>query len=471
MVRFASFVALAFSTLTAAACMEAATPLHSIAEVGKGPGSDGDRGTRVAMTRWHRVLGVVDETGTVLRELAPLSPPPAQPPSEEPPEAEEPPPSPAVEEPPPVAEEPSPPVVEEPPPPVVEEPPPPPPPVTEEPPPVVEEPPPPPSDVVSRPASVTSSGFFVSNGEIYDPSGRKFIMRGMNHTHWFGDQPTNLMAVDEFPETGVNIVRAVFGPDFGVDTPVEKREVVERYVANNMPVMVEDHRGTCDDDPAVISEIVDEWTHPDNVSWLNEHEEHVILNIANEWGPSDAGVWSSTYVEAIARIRAAGIHNMIVVDAGGGCGQDVTSVLTSGSTVLNSDPQRNVAFSIHMYGFWRTSEASDTGSWGDDGSPWSISEEMSNVKMAGLPILIGEIAHDDADQVGYNTREALQTLQNLGIGWIAWSWNQNSDETYDLRAGSTEWTYEGPSSLTPGGQMFFLDPEVGIQATSRPATF
>ncbi len=417
--------------------MEPATPLHST-DVDKSPAADrGDNElANFNVTRWSRVLGVVDETGTVLRELPPLEAPPV------------------VEEPPPVVEEPPPPVVEAPPPPVVEEP-----------------PPPPPSDVVQRPASVTSTGFFVSGGEIYDPAGRKFIMRGMNHTHWFGDQPTNLLAVDEFPSTGANIVRAVFGPDFGVDTPEEKREVVERYVANNMPVMVEDHRGTCDTDPAVISEIVDEWTRPENVSWFNDYEDHVILNIANEWGPSDGGAWGATYTNAIARIRDAGINNMIIVDAGGGCGQDVTSVLDAGAAVLNSDPERNVAFSIHMYGFWRTSEASDTGSWGDDGSPWSIADSMANVRMAGLPVIVGEIAHDDADQVGYVTREALQTLQGLGIGWIAWSWNQNSDETYDLRAGSTGYTYDGPASLTPGGQMFLLDPEVGFQATSHPATF
>ena len=414
MFRFNSVLALAVSTLTLAACTEPTADLQSTPHAGKDS----------SFTRWHRVFGVVDEYGTALRELTPLEH------------------TPPVEDPPPVVEDP---------------------------PPVVEDPPP--GDVVQRPASNTSTGFFISGGEVYDPSGRKFIMRGMNHTHWFGDQPTNLLAVDEFPSTGVNIVRAVFGPDFGVDTAAEKREVVERYVANNLPVMVEDHRGTCDTDPATISEIVDEWTRPENVSWFNDYESHVILNVANEWGPSNAGVWSSTYMNAIARLRSAGINNMIVIDAGGGCGQDVTSVLDAGAAVLNSDPQRNVAFSIHMYGFWRTSEASDTGSWGDDGSPWSIADEMANVKMAGLPLIIGEIAHDDADQVGYATHEALETLQGLGIGWIAWSWNQNSDETYDLRVGSTEWTYDGPSSLTPGGQMFFLDPTVGIQATSRPATF
>src|SRR5688500_181778 len=121
------------------------------------------------------------------------------------------------------------------------------------------------ADTVDGPSSSTTTGFFVQGGDIYDPSGRRFLIRGVNHTHWWGDQEANLLAVDELPKTGVNMVRAVFGPDFGVDTPEEKREVVERYVENGLPVMVEDHRGTCDEDPATIAAAVDEWTHPANV--------------------------------------------------------------------------------------------------------------------------------------------------------------------------------------------------------------
>ena len=328
----------------------------------------------------------------------------------------------------------------------------------------------PPAGAVARPGSVLSTGFFVKDGKIYDPHGYPFMARGINHTHWWGDQPTNLAAIDELPKTNANIVRAVFGPDFGVDTPAEKREVVARYAANLMPVIVEDHRATCGTDPQQIVAVSDEWTDPAHVSWLNDYEKSVILNIANEWGPSDAGVWAGAYEASINRLRAAGVHNMILLDAGGGCGQDVTTVLAKAAEIEASDPEHNVAFSIHMYGFWRTSEATDTGSWGADGSPWSIRSELQTVVAQGIPVIAGEIGFEQDSQVGYRTHEALQTFAELGIGWIAWSWNQNSDATYDLRAGGG-YTYNGASDLTAGGQAFLLGP-YGIAATSvRSTTF
>src|SRR5439155_4238172 len=132
-----------------------------------------------------------------------------------------------------------------------------------------------------------------------------------------------------------------------------------------------DHRGTCGSDPAQIAAIVDVWTDPANVSWLNDYEVGTILNIANEWGPEDASVWASTYETAITRLRGAGVHNLIMLDAGGGCGQMITTVFDKWQEIENADPEHNVAFSVHMYGFWRTSEATDVGAWGADGSPFS----------------------------------------------------------------------------------------------------
>lgn len=322
----------------------------------------------------------------------------------------------------------------------------------------------------TRPPEVKSTGFFVKDGAIYDPNGEPFVMRGFNHTHWWGDQEANLLAVDEFPATKANAVRVVFGPDFGAETPAEKREVVERYLDNGIVPVVEEHAGTCGEDPAQIESITDTWLDPENKAWLVEHEKHVILNIANEWGPSDAQVWADAYKASIARLRAAGVHNMLIIDAGGNCGQNPLTVLEKGKEIFDSDPEHNVAFSIHLYAFWRSEGAADTGSWGPDGAPWSIREKLLEIEQQRLALVIGEIAWDGIDIVEYDTRETLALLEELGVGWLAWSWNQNSGEAYDLRAGSTEYTYEGASSLTEGGQLFLLDPDYGIEATSIPST-
>jgi mannan endo-1,4-beta-mannosidase len=324
---------------------------------------------------------------------------------------------------------------------------------------------------VARPPEVLSTGFFVKDGVIYDPNGEPFVMRGFNHTHWWGDQAGNLAAVEEFPKTHANAVRVVFGPDFGAETPAEKREVVERYIENGIVPVVEEHRGTCGHDPEQIREITDVWLEPENRAWLIEHERHVILNIANEWGPSDADVWADAYQESITRLRAAGIHNMLVIDAGGSCGQNPRTILARGRDLLEADPERNVAFDLHMYAFWRTDGATDVGSWGSTGAPWDVRTELLAIEGEGLALIIGEIAWDGIDIVEYDTREVLGILEELGMGWLAWSWNQNSGSgEYDLRAGSPAYTYEGPSSLTPGGRLFLLDPDYGIEATSIPSS-
>lgn len=327
---------------------------------------------------------------------------------------------------------------------------------------------------VQRPPEVKSTGFFVKDGLIYDPHGEPFVIRGLNHTHWWGDQEKNLLAVDELAATKANAVRVVFGPGFGADTPAERREVVERYLDNGIVPIVEDHGATCGEDPAELARITDTWLDPENKAWLVEHEKQVILNIANEWGPSDAQVWADAYKESIARLRAAGIHNLILVDAGGSCGQNPNTILGKGKEIFESDPERNVAFSLHLYALWRSQGATDVGGAGDDrsedGSPWLIRDKLLEIEEQRLALVVGEIAWDGIDLVEYDTREALAVLEELGVGWLAWSWNQNADATYDLRAGSSEYSYEGPASLTEGGRLFLLDPDYGIEATSIPST-
>lgn len=327
-----------------------------------------------------------------------------------------------------------------------------------------------PGPPIERPAEVKSTGFFVRDGVIYDPNGQPFVMRGINHTHWWGDQTHNLLAVDEFPKTKVNAVRVVFGPDFGAETPAEKREVVERYIANGIVPVVEEHAATCGEDPQQIAAITDVWLDPANQAWLKEHEQHIILNIANEWGPSDATVWAETYKASIRRLRAAGIHNMILVDAGGSCGQNPRTVLAKGREVLDADPEKNTAFDLHLYAFWRTEGAGDVGSWGDDGSPWDVRTEFLALEQRGLAIVIGELGWSGSDIVEYDDRRVLEILEELGMGWLAWSWNQNAGGTFDLRAGGDAYTYNGRDDLTDAGKVFLLDPDYGIEATSIPSS-
>jgi len=326
---------------------------------------------------------------------------------------------------------------------------------------------------VTRPAHMLGRGFFVVDGQIFDPHGLPTRLVGFNHTHAWGDQQGNFNAVAEFPKTGANVVRVVFTPGLGADTPAERRAVVEEYLAQGIVPMVEDHRTTCNDDPARLAAAVDEWLRPENVAWLQQYEDRIILNIANEWMLGfDDTKWEQNYRTAIERLRAAGLHHMLVVDAGGACGQNPRSIRNRGAALLEADPEHNVVFSVHMYGYWRTDEATDVGRWNDGGtqSPWNIRDELSAIQALGLGIIVGELGWEGSSQVNYRTRPALQTLKDLDIGMLAWSWNWNSDPALDFMATNQGYTFNSESDLSDGGRLFLLDPEVGIRATAVPTT-
>ncbi|MDP2343170.1 MAG: cellulase family glycosylhydrolase [Deltaproteobacteria bacterium] len=326
-----------------------------------------------------------------------------------------------------------------------------------------------------RPAASLGAGFFVNGGQIYDGNGAPFVVRGMNHSHAWGQQASALAAIDAFPKTGANTVRAVFWPGLGADTPAERRVVVEKYLANGIVPMVEDHQTTCSDDPATLRRAVDAWLLPDNVAWLKQYESKVILNIANEWLHTtyDNDLWVNEYSEAIRRLRAAGLHHLLVVDAGGSCGQNPRSIRDAGQRIVDADPEHNVAFGLHMYAYWRSSnDAGDVGAWNDHGtgSPWLIDTEVKAIRDRGLALVIGEIGFDAFPDVGYSTKPALQALKSLNTGFLAWSWNANSDARLDMAATNYGSVFNSDADLSPGGRLFVLDPDVGLQSTAEAAT-
>src|SRR3954451_21825706 len=104
---------------------------------------------------------------------------------------------------------------------------------------------------VVRPASNTGSGFFVSGGKVYDANGNEFVMKGVNGIHAWGSYNTNYNTIDQIAKTGANAVRAVMYQDIvadatnnwndSADTPARRKLVAERYIANGIAVIAEDH--------------------------------------------------------------------------------------------------------------------------------------------------------------------------------------------------------------------------------------
>jgi len=288
-------------------------------------------------------------------------------------------------------------------------------------------------------------------------------MRGVNSTHWWGG--TNEQAIPYIAKANANASRAVFGPDGGAVSPAQRESIVRQYIAQGVVPVVDYHNATCKEDPASLSAAVDMWLGPDK-AWVQSLERYVILNVTNEWGPNST-VWRDAYQAAVARLRAGGIKNLIMIDAGGGCGQFAESVENWGRQIFDSDPEKNIVFSIHQYGFWVDPGSPLAGKW-DGRQPYDIDAELTRLQATGLPLVIGEFSWITFNQVTYTTRAAVAAYEKHGVGWLAWMWNNpGGDSTVNMAVTNV---YNSSADLTDFGKLVVDDPALGMKANARKAT-
>lgn len=321
---------------------------------------------------------------------------------------------------------------------------------------------------VERPEHNSGTGYFVKDGELYDPNGLPFRIRGVNHTHSFGFQPSNTAAIPHIARSEANAVRMVFfGQGLGITlSAAEQRARVIDYIDRDIVPIVElhDHTGGNSDTTGdAIVQAVDYWLEPARKAYLQEFEREVVLNIANEWGPNST-VWRDAYIQGVQRLRDAGVNNLIMIDAGGNFGQNPNSLKSWALDILDADPQKNVLFSQHMYGYWFT-----------NGSPpnwaFSVQEELAAIKSLGIPLVIGEFGWEDHNEVNYDTSDAVELFEEAGVGWLAWAWYRGTDgDTLSLVKsvfGSPTYTYFDDDDLTEYGNLLINDPNFGFKAANR----
>jgi len=298
-----------------------------------------------------------------------------------------------------------------------------------------------------------------ADGKIHAADGSVIVIRGFNQNHWWGNQDQNDDSVQDVSETAANTVLVVFGPDLYGIRPPDREAVVRQYIINEgVNVIVEDHGATCAEDTQSLNVVVDRWLTPANVKWLTDRalQKHIILNIANEWSGTETN-YIPAYKDAIARIRHAGIKVPLLIDANG-CGQNMGSIYASWQQLLKSDPQKNIIFSIHMYG------------WVTDGRPgyFDIATEMDKAVALHIPLIVGEFSNNNGGTNGvlYDTRTALSIFNRRNIGWTAWVWNGGGQESgMDMIAGEGWRLTHG---LTPWGDLLLNNTEYGLKAPLGP---
>jgi len=320
--------------------------------------------------------------------------------------------------------------------------------------------------LADRPSYNTGEGFFTLGNKVYDANGHEFVVRGLNHTHWWGNQVNNVAAIPHIARTEANTVRLVFGDSFHALSPSQQRDLIVQYTDLGIVPMVEHHGATCSESASDLARLVDYWLEPGRADYLREFEDKIMLNIANEWGNSST-VWRDAYKTAVTRLRNADINALIVIDAGGNCGQNPSAIQNYGQDIIDHDPQHNILFSQHMYAFWRDNpNAPDIGTWNGH-APYAIQPELEDIVNQNLPLIIGEFSWQGASSVPYNTATAIQIFEDLGLGWLAWSWNQNSDPDLDMVRG---YQYNSDADLTPFGDLIVNHPTLGLKALAEPAT-
>jgi mannan endo-1,4-beta-mannosidase len=305
-------------------------------------------------------------------------------------------------------------------------------------------------------ARAEATGLHIAGGQLVEANGAPFIMRGTNYYYsWartsFADSLTAIKAL------GANAVRIALGgerPERGGPTNVaDVADIVGQCKANRVICMltnIDTNNLPTPQNGWTLGRSADYWLSVKDA--LLDQEKYVLVNIGNEPPPinDDGTDWTAATVGAIAKIRAGGINNTIVVDAP--YGQDRTFTMRDNAQqILDSDHDRNVLFSIHMYGAFDTAE--------------KITSYLDSFQSRGLPLVIGEFGIDSND--GHPDAATIMAQSVVRrMGYLGWSWNGNSGGQAPYL---DQVTNLDPSQMTPWGTRLFFGPD-GIKSNSVPAT-
>lgn len=257
-----------------------------------------------------------------------------------------------------------------------------------------------------------TGGFKVSGTKLLDANGNEFIMRGVNMA-WTWYQSSGMSQLEAIARAGANTVRIVLsdGTKWDETSSTTVASLISKCEALKMIAVLEVHDHTGNNNASNLAAAANYFVGLKDV--LIGKESTVIVNIANEWYGSWDYLenWENGYKSAISTLRSAGINHCIMVDAAG-WGQCAASIHDRGANVLNSDPNKNIIFSIHMYG--------------TAGKTSAVKSNIDGALNRNLALCIGEFGwyHSDGD---VDEDLILSYCKEKNVGWLAWSWYGNGE--------------------------------------------
>lgn len=162
---------------------------------------------------------------------------------------------------------------------------------------------------VARPSfnSSVSNGFFVKSGQLYDPNGAPFRIRGINQNHFDSGNPTVA-----FPLSKTNAARVLI--DSGSTDASQATAMNTQHIANaefvlaarfyTSGIYVTSGTGSSGSPSVpILNDMVATWIQ--NFSIWSPLQQKLSINIANEWGPQPSGTtWLNVYSGVTANITA-----------------------------------------------------------------------------------------------------------------------------------------------------------------------
>ncbi len=246
---------------------------------------------------------------------------------------------------------------------------------------------------------------------LYTPDGERVVLRGVNKMNVVTD-PDGTKSLPEIAKTGANIVRMMWMERGGYGGKLDT--LIGNCIKNNLIPLIELHDATGRWDR--LDRCVNFWVRDDVVAVIKKYQKYLLLNIANEAGTDTVSQsnFASTYQSIVRRMRKAGIHVPLMIDAAN-WGRNERYLLTNGKMLMDDDPDHNLLFSWHI--------------WDSNIPERRIKSTIDKSIELDIPLVIGEFAPMEVKCkccIPYKYIMAYSQQQN--IGWLSWSWGAgNSD--------------------------------------------
>ncbi|SMF38493.1 Cellulase (glycosyl hydrolase family 5) [Alteromonadaceae bacterium Bs31] len=305
--------------------------------------------------------------------------------------------------------------------------------------------------VIDGPRPPEGAAVITSEGtSLKDVAGQTIVMRGVNLQH--GE--TSTAAIEPIANIGSNVVRIVLSED---TSAADLQSNLDAIVANNMIAMLtlDSEKLRCSEDNSFLNQATNElWLG----RWLPvladaKYQAHLMLNLANEWGPLNIfnanSIGYDEYIDdyklVIRRIRSAGFTLPLVIDAPH-CGEDYNAFLGGrGRELMAADEAKNLVLSVHAFG----------SRWDSRGE---LSAAVERLASESIPIVITEFGDANSDEDAIDHLDLMKKALGGSSLLFRMPW-----ETEEDKAGYS-YTFESPIDFSEGAGINF---EVNVPNTYR----